>query len=105
MKKPIPDKAEGALEYPDKLCVGTFERSSRPDAHFDQSGISLTLDRTGEADAHKSVHMHIHYGLFGEILHDLARTGRATPIDDKGNRRSVAETAGALHAAHSAKRK
>jgi len=29
MTKPIPDKAEIALEYPDKLYVGTFERSSR----------------------------------------------------------------------------
>ena len=28
MTKPIPDKAEIALEYPDKLYVGTFERSS-----------------------------------------------------------------------------
>src|SRR6266496_1658353 len=29
MTKPIPDKAEVALEYPDKLYIGTFERSSR----------------------------------------------------------------------------
>ena len=29
MTKPITDKAEVALEYPDKLYVGTFERSSR----------------------------------------------------------------------------
>ena len=28
MTKPIPDKAEIALEYPDKLYIGTFERSS-----------------------------------------------------------------------------
>jgi hypothetical protein len=29
MTKPIPDKAEVALELPDKLYIGTFERSSR----------------------------------------------------------------------------
>ncbi len=29
MTKPITDKAEIALEYPDKLYVGTFDRSSR----------------------------------------------------------------------------
>ena len=34
MTKPIPDKAEIALEYPDKLYVGTFERSSRFEAHL-----------------------------------------------------------------------
>ena len=40
MNKPIPDKAEVAIEYPDKLYIGTFERSSRFDAHFDEHGIS-----------------------------------------------------------------
>ena len=29
MTKPIPDKAEVALEYPDKLYIGTFERTAR----------------------------------------------------------------------------
>ena len=47
MTKPIPDKAEVALELPDKLYIGTFERSSRFDAHLDQTGVSLTLHRTG----------------------------------------------------------
>jgi hypothetical protein len=32
MTKPITDKAEIALEYPDKLYVGTFESSSRFEA-------------------------------------------------------------------------
>ena len=32
MTKPIPDKAEVALEYPDKLYIGTFERTARFDA-------------------------------------------------------------------------
>ena len=47
MTKPIPDKAEVALDYPDKLYIGTFERSSRFDAHLDETGISLSLERTG----------------------------------------------------------
>jgi len=50
MTKPIPDKAEVALEYPDKLYIGTFERTSRFDAHLDETGISLSLHRTGAAD-------------------------------------------------------
>jgi hypothetical protein len=72
MTKPIPDKAEVALEYPDKLYIGTFERTSRFDAHLDETGISLSLHRTGAADVRKSVRMHFHYGLFADILHDLA---------------------------------
>ena len=55
MTKPIPDKAEVALEYPDKLYIGTFERTSRFDAHLDETGISLSLHRTGAADLRKTV--------------------------------------------------
>jgi len=29
VRKPIPDKAEVALEYPDKLYIGTFERTAQ----------------------------------------------------------------------------
>ncbi len=61
MTKPIPDKAEVALEYPDKLYIGTFERTARFDAHLDEAGISLSLHRTGGADMRKSIRMHFHY--------------------------------------------
>jgi hypothetical protein len=74
MTKPIPDKAEVALEYPDKLYIGTFERTARFDAHLDETGISLTLHRIGAADERKCVHMHFHFALFAEILRDLAAT-------------------------------
>ena len=47
MAKPITDKAEVALEYPDKLYVGTFERSSRFEAHLDPTGIALILEHPG----------------------------------------------------------
>src|ERR1700692_2378193 len=79
MTKPIPDKAEVALEYPDKLYIGTFERSSRFDAHLDKTGISLSLQRTGEIELRKSIRMHFHYALFAEILQDLAKTVSKMP--------------------------
>jgi hypothetical protein len=47
MTKPIPDKAEVAVEYPDKLYIGTFEQTSRFDAHLDEAGIALSLHRLG----------------------------------------------------------
>ncbi len=47
MTKPITDKAEIALEYPDKLYIGTFERSSQFEAHLDPTGIALILERPG----------------------------------------------------------
>jgi hypothetical protein len=53
MTKPITDKAEVALEYPDKLYVGTFERSSRFEANLDPTGIALILERPGADDVHR----------------------------------------------------
>jgi hypothetical protein len=96
MTKPVPDKAEVALEYPDKLYIGTFERSSRFDAHLDQTGISLTLERTGQVELRKSIHMHFHYGLFAEILQDLARTVSKMPPADAEHRDLLREGAKAL---------
>jgi hypothetical protein len=97
MKKPIPDRAEVALEYPDKLYIGTFERSSRFEAHLDAKGIALTLERTGDSDVQKSLHMHLNYELFAEILRDLAATVTAVPDDDEVHRSSLAEAAETLH--------
>lgn len=96
MTKPIPDKAEVALEYPDKLYIGTFERTARFDAHLDETGISLSLHRTGDADTRKTVHMHFHYLLFAEILNDLARTVVAVPPDDVVHRDALRSGARAL---------
>jgi hypothetical protein len=78
MTKPIPDKAEIALEYPDKLYIGTFERSSRFEAHLDEKGFALVLERPGADDVRKSIHMHINFGLFASIL-DQPRLLPASP--------------------------
>ena len=99
MTKPIPDKAEVALEYPDKLYIGTFERTARFDAHLDENGISLSLHRMGEADTRKSVHMHFHYALFAEILHDLAKTVSSVPPADAAHREALRDGAEALYRA------
>jgi Hsp20/alpha crystallin family protein len=54
MTKPVPDKAEIALKYLEKLYVGTFERSSRFEAHLDATGFALILDRPGDEEARGS---------------------------------------------------
>jgi hypothetical protein len=99
MTKPIPDKAEVALEYPDKLYIGTFERTARFDAHLDETGISLSLHRIGAAEERKSVRMHFHYELFADILRDLATTAARMPPDDAGHREAVREAAKDLYVA------
>lgn len=98
MSKPVPDKAEVAIEYPDKLYIGTFERAARFDAHLDRTGIALTLHR-GSGDDRKSVRMHFDYGLFAEILRDLAASIPSTPPDDHNHRAQLAAAARSLLAA------
>ena len=99
MTKLIPDKAEVALEYPDKLYIGTFERTARFDAHLDETGISLSLHRLGGADTRKSVRMHFHYALFAEILRDLAKTVASVPPSDAAHRDTLRDAAKALYLA------
>jgi len=99
MTKPLPDRAEVALEYPDKLYIGTFDRSSRFEAHLDTTGLSLTLERVGDADTRKTVHLHLNYGLVAEILQDVARTVAKLPVDDIAHREALTEAAAALHKA------
>jgi hypothetical protein len=97
--KPIPDKAEVALEYPDKLYIGTFARTARFDAHLDETGISLSLYHMGDAAVRKSVRMHFHYALFADILQDLARTVSSVPPADAAHRDALREAAKALYLA------
>jgi hypothetical protein len=99
MTKPMPDKAEVAVEYPDKLYIGTFEQSSRFDAHLDETGILLSLYRTGADDVRKSVRMHFHYRLFADILRDLAKTVSAMPASDLAHRAVLRDAAEALYSA------
>ena len=99
MTKPIADKAEVALEYPDKFYVGTFDRSSRFEAHLDPTGIALVLERTGSEDVRKSIHMHLNFGLFADILRDLASTVGRIPKDDITHRDALTQAVAELHAA------
>lgn len=96
MTRPMPDKAEVALEYPDKFYVGTFDRTSRFDAHLDATGLSLVLERPGDENVRKSLHMHLNYDLFAQILTDVAATAAAMDPGDMAHRAAVAEGAQAL---------
>lgn len=99
MTHPMPDKAEVAIEFPDKLYIGTFEDTARFDAHLDKAGISLSLHRSGSADARKTVRMHFHYALFAEILENLAKTVAALPAADAAHREVLRDAAKALYLA------
>ena len=97
MSKPIADKAEITLEYPDKLYIGTFG-SSRFEAHIDAAGIALILERSGTEDVRKSIHMHINFGLFADIIKDLALSVDRLPKDST-YREQITEAVDQLHTA------
>jgi hypothetical protein len=99
MTKPVPDKAEIALEYPDKFYLGTFERSSRFEAHLDPTGFALVLERPGADDVRKSVHLHINFGLLAGILSELASSVGRIPKDDILHRDQLARAVDQLHQA------
>ena len=96
MTKPIADKAEVALEY--KCFVGTFERSSRFEAHLDPTGFARLLERPRAGDTHKSIHMHINFGLFADILM-LASSVERILRDDVLHRDQLTQAVATLHAA------
>ncbi len=99
MTKPIPDKAEVALEYPDKLYIGTFEQTARFDAHLDEAGISLSLNRMGSEDVRKTVRIHFHFALFDDILRDLATTVKVMPPAAIAHREALWNAAKSLYVA------
>ena len=82
MTKPVSDKAEVTLEYPDKFYSGTFERSSRFEVSFDTTGVLLVLERPGSEDVRKSVHIHLHYGLLSDILQQASLQAPRIPKDE-----------------------
>jgi hypothetical protein len=100
--KQILDKAEVALEYPDKFYSGTFERSSRFEAAFDSVGVGLVLERPGDPDVRKSVHLHVNYGLLADIFGGLAATAARIPANEP-HRDMLIEQLAALHRAVKAK--
>lgn len=98
MSRPVPDKAEIALEYPDKFYVGTFEHSSRFEARLDGSGVALVLQHPGAVDERKSVHLHINFLLAG-ILREFAGGVAALPKDDIAHREQLADALAELQRA------
>jgi hypothetical protein len=97
MKKPIPDKAEVAIDFPDKYYMGTFERTARFEAKADPTGVALTLERSSAP--RRTVSLHLHYDLFAEILEGVAATTGAIAADDQRHRERIAAACDALRRA------
>jgi len=79
--KPIVDKAEVAIDFPDKVYYGTFSRSSGFDVACDAEGARVKLTHAGTD--RRTAEIHLHYYLLADILAALADSiAEKPPIDD-----------------------
>jgi hypothetical protein len=79
-KHPIVDRAEVAIDFPDKSYLGSFTRHSAFEASADAEGVLLRLTRSGAEK--RQVDIHLHYHLFADMLNELARSIEAGhPVD------------------------
>ena len=78
---PIVDRAEVAIDFPDKVYLGSFTRHSAFEAAAGPDGVLLRLVRGG--DEKRRVDIHLHYHLFADMLDELARSIETThPVGD-----------------------
>lgn len=97
MPKPIADKAEVSIDFPDKFYMGTFARESRFDVTADAEGVHLWIERLG--DNRRKVGLHLHYYLLAGILDAMADAVLNDVDIGKTRRRHLASAAGRLEAA------
>ncbi|HMB76763.1 MAG TPA: hypothetical protein VKN76_10210 [Kiloniellaceae bacterium] len=72
MRKPILDRAEVALDFPEKYYYGSFDRDSTYDLTADSHGVHIALDRRiGER---RHIAFHLHYYLLADIVNAIAIT-------------------------------
>jgi hypothetical protein len=77
---PIADKAEVAIDFPDKFYSGGFGRDSSFEARAEDDGVLIRLIR--QSGGKRAVQIHLHHFLLAEILDDLARSiADREPID------------------------
>jgi len=68
--KPVTDEAQVAIDFPDKVYMGSFSRSSRYEVKVEQGGLFLKLAKSSRPK--RSFEVHLHHYLLVDILRDWA---------------------------------
>jgi hypothetical protein len=100
MPKPIADKAEVSIDFPDKFYMGSFAKESRFDVTADPDGVHLWIERLG--DERRKVGLHLHYYLLAGVLDAMADAVSSDVTIGKAQRRHLASAAGRLESAFAA---
>jgi hypothetical protein len=94
MKRPITDKAEVAVDFPEKFYHGTFDRDATFDVKADAHGVHIDLDRrVGER---RHVGFHLHFYLLANIIESLATTLPKKGIMDDSQRSAIEDAVAKL---------
>jgi hypothetical protein len=95
--KPITDRAEVALDFPEKSFMGSYSHSSSYEVNADTEGVTLRLVRRSGPE--RTIELHLHYLLLADMLCDLARQLDEKKLPDETRRRVVLAAAEHLRAA------
>ena len=87
--KPISDKAEVSIDFPEKFYVGSFTRDSKFEARSENDGLLVKLLKPG--DEKRTVEIHLHNHLLADILSGWADSLANEPIADKDHRKTLAD--------------
>jgi hypothetical protein len=91
--KPIIDRAEVSIDYPDKAFMGAFGRRAGFEVSADTDGVTIKLaSREGEK---REVQMHLHYYLLADILDAMAEAMQGRLAGDP-HLPALCQAAGAL---------
>ncbi len=95
--KPVLDKAEVSIDFPDKAYMGSFGRHSGFEVRADGEEVLLKLAHSG--GERREFTMHVHYLLLADILAGVAQDlAEASPLDEP-HREPLERAAKALAAA------
>ena len=94
---PIVDKAEVAIDFPDKYYSGGFGRDCSFEARAEDDGVLIRLVRAGSDK--RAAAIHLHHFLLGGILDELALSFGERPPIDKTHHEPLLEAARRLAAA------
>src|SRR5260370_34778195 len=87
----IADKAEVAIDFPDKLYVGGFGLDCAFEAKAENDGVLIRLVRSGQDK--RVAEIHLHHFLLASILDDLAVSLAAREPIDQIHRQPLLEAA------------
>ena len=85
--KPIQDKAEVSIDFPEKFYMGAFGRESKFEASSENDGLLIKLYRPG--DQRRTVEMHLHHHLLADILAGWSESLAKEPIEDADHRKAL----------------